>query len=100
MEISADTYVQASPDHVSCDLEGEAALLNLKTGVYYGLNHVGALVWKDLQQPIQISDVCDHLITAYPQPQREQIITDVFELLIELIDAGLVTVQPAPPAAD
>lgn len=100
MAITADTFVQASPDQVSCDLEGEAALLNLKTGVYYGLNRVGAMIWKELQSPIQISNVCDHVTTAYPQPQRDQVIADVFELLNELIEAGLVTVVPSPPAAE
>ncbi len=33
-----ETIVHTSPDQVSCDLSGEAAILKFKTGMYYGLD--------------------------------------------------------------
>ena len=40
--ISDRSIVVAAKDQVSCDLAGEAAILNMKNGVYYGLDPVGA----------------------------------------------------------
>ena len=44
MELSLDSKVMVAQDAVSCDLMDEVALLNVKDGIYYGLNPVGARV--------------------------------------------------------
>jgi hypothetical protein len=54
---SDKSRIVASRDQVSCDLSGEAALLSLKTGVYYGLNPVGARILS-LIQTTRRSDRC------------------------------------------
>jgi len=36
--IADQSVVVAVKDQVSCDLAGEAAILNMKSGVYYGLD--------------------------------------------------------------
>jgi hypothetical protein len=41
-EVTLDSIVVASPDQVSADLGGDAAILQLKDGVYYSLDPVGA----------------------------------------------------------
>ena len=33
----ADSKIVVAKDQVSCDLNGEAAILNLKNGIYYGI---------------------------------------------------------------
>jgi hypothetical protein len=40
-KLSGDSTVVVSQDQVSCELGGEAAILNLKAGVYYGLSKAG-----------------------------------------------------------
>jgi hypothetical protein len=40
--MSSDSIVVAAKDQVSSDLGGEVAILDLKVGVYYGLDEVGA----------------------------------------------------------
>ena len=49
--ISDRSVVVATKDQVSCDLAGEAAILNIKSGVYYGLDPVGARIWTLMQEP-------------------------------------------------
>jgi hypothetical protein len=41
--ISERTIVVAAAVQVSCDLAGEAAILTLQSGVYFGLNAVGVV---------------------------------------------------------
>ena len=47
----ADPVVVAARQQISCDLADEVAILNLESGVYYGIDAVGALIWNLVQQP-------------------------------------------------
>jgi Coenzyme PQQ synthesis protein D (PqqD) len=64
-------------EQVSCDLAGEAAILNLQTGVYYGLDPVGARIWNLIQQPRTVSDVLQVFLKEY-EVDSERCERDVF----------------------
>jgi len=89
--ISINSRIVVSQDQVSCDLSGEAAILNLKAGVYYGLNTVGASIWKLIQEPRTIKEIRDALLEEYDvEPKRcEQ---DILELLEELSTHELIKI--------
>jgi hypothetical protein len=88
--ITAATIVMASTDQVSCDLAGEAAILNLKNAVYYGLDPVGARVWTLVQQATTVGAVRDAILQEY-DVERERCERDLFELLHKLAAEGLIT---------
>ncbi len=89
--VSTNARVVVSQDQVSCDLSGEAAILNLKSGVYFGLNTVGASIWKLIQEPRTIKEIRDALVDEYDvEPKRcEQ---DILELLQELSNHELIKI--------
>jgi len=89
--ISATSRVMVAKEQVSCDLAGEAAILNLQTGVYYGLDPVGARIWNLIQQPRTVSDVVQVLLKEY-EVDSERCERDVFGLLQELASEGLIEV--------
>ena len=89
-----DSVVVAVTDQISCDLSGEAAILDLDSGVYYGLNSVGAFIWSQIQEPKTISAVRDALLDEYDvDPTRCE--HDIFSLLTELADRKLITIVDA-----
>ncbi len=47
--ISLESVAVASSDQISSDLLGEAVILDLKQGVYHGLDATGARIWNLLQ---------------------------------------------------
>jgi hypothetical protein len=49
MQLTPDSIVVAAEHQVSCQVEDEAALLNLQTGVYYGLDPMGAYLWAQIR---------------------------------------------------
>jgi len=63
--VREDPVVVAVRDQVSCDLEDEAALLNLKSGVYYGLNTVGARIWALVRASITVRDILETVVAEY-----------------------------------
>ena len=89
--ISTNSTIVVSQDQVSCDLSREAAILNLKSGVYFGLNTVGASIWKLIQEPKTIDEIRDALVDEYDvDPKRcEQ---DILELLQELSNHELIKI--------
>ena len=95
--ISASSIVAAAKAQVSCNLEGEAAILHLDSGVYYGLDPVGARIWRLVQAPTAVSAVLDALRTEY-DVDPEQCERDLVALLQDLVKTGLVDVRDGPAA--
>jgi Coenzyme PQQ synthesis protein D (PqqD) len=89
--ISQSTRVTISPDVVSCDLAGEVAILNMKDGVYYGLDPVGATIWNLIQKPIVLEEVRDKILEEY-DVEAEECQEDLLELIEKLVENGLVEV--------
>jgi hypothetical protein len=90
--LSADSIVVASRNQVSCDLKGEAAVLNLKNSVYYGLESVGAFVWNLVQRPRSVGELRDALLQEYDvEPGRCE--SDLLALLEKLLAEGLIELQ-------
>lgn len=94
LELSAkildlSSIVQVAPDQLSCDLSGEAAILNLSNGVYYGLDPLGARIWSLLQEPRSVATIRDTILAEYDvMPERcEQ---DLLDLLRKLQLEGLI----------
>ena len=91
--ISLNTHVKVSNDQVSCDLAGEAAILDLKNGVYYGLDPVGARVWELIQEPTEVSCIISQLLDEYDVNEQE-CSQDVVALLSELLQRELIEICP------
>jgi hypothetical protein len=99
--ITLDTIVRAASDQVSCDLDGEAAILNLKSGTYFGLDPVGAFVWNQLATPQPVSRIATAMLEHYDvEPERCH--SDLLVLLGQLNQRGLLELQPSviPPNND
>jgi hypothetical protein len=87
--LSVGSRVVASKEQVSCELGGEAAILNLKNSVYYGLDPVGARVWTLLQEPRSVMELRDAIVQEFDvTPERCE--GDLFALLEKLMAEGLV----------
>ncbi len=91
--IALSQSIVASRDHVATDLDDETVILSLKTGEYYGLNPVGAAIWKMIQVKRSLSHVRDALLKQYQGVTPEQCEADVVALVGELEELGLVEVQ-------
>jgi hypothetical protein len=90
--VSGDSTVVAAKDQVSSDLGGEVAILDLKAGVYYGLDAVGARIWSLIQEPRTVNEILNILLEEYEvEPERCE--RDLLVLLQRLADEGLIEVE-------
>ncbi len=90
--ISDRTVVVVAKDQVSCDLAGEAAILNIKSGVYYGLDPVGARIWSLMQEPRAVVDIRNAITDEY-DVEPDQCASDLASLLDKLLAEGLIEVK-------
>lgn len=88
--------ITAIADQTSVDLEDEAAILHLKSGIYFGLNEVGAFIWRFIQQPRRVGEVLAAILAEYDvTPEQAQ--HDLQSLLANLREHDLVDVHDADP---
>lgn len=92
--LSLDSVVAMTTEQVSCDLAGEAAILDLHSGIYYGLNETGAFIWDRIKTPTTVRAVRDAMANEFDvdAARCEQ---DLFSVLSEMVRRGLVVVQHA-----
>lgn len=90
--ITARSVVAVAEGAVSCDLSGEAVILHLTTGVYFGLDPVGAEVWHLIQQPHSVDQICAGLMSKY-DVDRDRCQASVIRLLERMAEHGLVQIS-------
>lgn len=96
MEITPDTVVRAVRSQVSTVLGGEAVMLELSRGVYFGLNEVGTRVWELVQEPRDVASIRDAVCEEY-EVAPDRCLIDVEGLLERMRGEGLVEVVDASP---
>ena len=71
LEILFDSPVQARPDLLWREVEGETVLLDPQRGHYYGIEGCGTRVWQLLQEETTLGDVLLCLLEEYDVEERE-----------------------------
>jgi hypothetical protein len=84
--------VRVAKDVVFRDVSGEAVLLNLATGTYFGLNEVGTRIWNLLLEHESVDDVVSRLLTEF-DVKEEVVRSDLETLIKDLRLKGLLDVH-------
>ena len=84
--------VSVNDDVMFQELDGEGVLLNLKTGVYFGLDSTGARIWRLLETHGVVSEIRDALVKEYDVPE-ERCTQDLVTLIADMKQHGLVTLS-------
>ena len=91
-DLSLDRHVRISEDAVFRELEGEAVILHLDAGVYFGLNPVGTRLWQMMGAHGQLRPVFNAALAEFDvDPQVLE--RDLLDLVARLADKRLVVVS-------
>ena len=74
------------------DLGGESVLLHLGSGLYFGLDEVGTLIWTLLSEGRSLGEIQEHVLAHY-DATAQQVEADVHRIVDELCDSGLLEVR-------
>ena len=91
-QISLEDSFAISKHAVFRDLDGEAVILDMGSGKYFGLNPVGARIWQLIEQHGGLRSVHDDLCREY-DAAPDVLERDLLKLLTELEQARLVEMR-------
>ena len=94
--LSLDSAFVIPDDVIFRELDGEANILNLATGNYFGLDEVGTRVWTLIAGSQTLGRAVDAVIAEY-DVDRTVLEADVIELAGGLLEKGLVQVNADHP---
>ena len=86
--LSIDSVFVLSKDAIFRDLNGEAVVLDLASGAYFGLNQVGTRIWQLIEQDGRLKSVLAGLGEEY-DATPQQLERDLLDLVTRLAQAGL-----------
>jgi len=92
MVASLDQSVHVAGDVVFRELDGEAVILNLESGVYFGLDAIGTRIWQLCQEHSSIRLVWEAMQKEFDE-SADTLQTDLLAFIDELSVRGLVTIQ-------
>ncbi|BAZ43122.1 hypothetical protein NIES4102_01180 [Chondrocystis sp. NIES-4102] len=91
-QITLSSLISPSKSQASSDLMGETVILELESGVYYGLNETGTLIWNLINQSKTLEEISDRILSEY-DIEPEQCNNYILKLVRDLADKGLVTIE-------
>ena len=87
-----DSRVQVNEDVLFQELQGEAVLLNLKSGIYFGLDPIGTRIWQLFAEHNALSEIAQ-IITDEYDVARDHCSGDLLKLVGDLEQHGLVSIS-------
>jgi hypothetical protein len=88
-----DSVITVPKDVLLRELDGEAVILNLVTGKYYGLDSTGTRMWNVLAQHQHVRPAFNALLDEF-EVSPEQLEKDLLALIDQLVKQGLLGIEP------
>ena len=87
--LNLDTTLRVPPHIVSRVIDDETVLLNLETGIYFGVDQVGQRIWQLVGEGRSLQSIADAIVAEYEvdAPRAE---TDVLDFARTLLAKGLL----------
>jgi len=92
--IADSATVAIAADVLGSELGSEVVMLSLRDATYYGLDDVGAEIWRLIQTPTTVADIVSALVDMY-DVDAARCRMDVISLVAALRDRRLVDVRGA-----
>lgn len=88
--MSANTLpkIARHPDMLSAEIGGEAVMMSIEKGAYFGLNPVATRIWELIEQPRTEAELVAVLLDEY-EVTAEQLASDVATFVADMIERGI-----------
>jgi hypothetical protein len=96
-DLSLNSTLKVGDDVVFRELDGEGVILNLASGIYFGLDQTGTRIWRLIEQHRRLDAVLAALGDEY-EASRDTLERDLLNLAVELSEKGLLVVVPGGAA--
>ena len=87
------TY-EIAPEVIHENIDGEVLAIDNRTGTYFSMRDVAAMVWELIGSGLSSTDISQHLASLH-DGEGEQIVREVLRFISELAEQGLITARSA-----
>ena len=90
MDMNPDTRLSIPPQVISRLVGDETVLLDLESGVYFGLDGVGKRIWESIGEGLSLGETAAVIVSEY-EVEEDQARADVTEFARDLVERGLLS---------
>ena len=87
--MNAETRLSIPPQVMSRLVDDETVLLDLASGMYFGLDGVGKRIWESVSEGGSLGETAIIISSEY-EVDEEQAFADVIKFTSELVERGLL----------
>ena len=91
-KMKLDASLSIPPQVMSRLVDDETVLLDLKSGMYFGLDGVGKRIWESVSEGKSLGETAATIAAEY-EVEEARAQSDVIEFASELIDRGLLKTE-------
>ena len=88
MTLDITASITRHPDMLSAEIGGEAVMMSIEKGAYFGLNPIATRIWDLIEQPQTIAELIAVISEEY-DVSDEQCAADVQEFVADMIERGI-----------
>lgn len=89
MNITESTRVVRNESVPTGEIDGELVALDVEKGDCFGMDRVGASIWKIADSPRTVGEIADQLVETH-DVERSRCLADILPFVGELVEAGLL----------
>jgi len=90
--IDINSTVKRNEEVFASEVDGEAVMMNIQTGKYYGLDEIGTRIWELMKEEIEVKKIINELRKEF-DVSEQQCKKDVLTLLGDLEKNQLIEVS-------
>lgn len=87
------TVIRQHPDRFAAEIDGDILMMDAHSGDYFGLNQVGSFIWKLVDTPHSVAEVCAAVRSTFAV-DAAQCEADIQDFLQQMIEANLLLANP------
>ncbi len=91
MPLELSQTITRHNDMLSAEIGGEAIMMSIEKGAYFGLNPVATRIWDLIEQPKSIAELIQTITDEY-EVSAEQAAEDVQAFVADMIERGIAQV--------
>ena len=92
MAISMKSKIIRSSHPIAEPVDDEIVMADIDAGKYYGLNDIGAAIWKKIEKKMTVEDLCRQICETY-EVTPEECSAEVIAFLKDLESRNLILVE-------
>lgn len=90
-QIGPDAVIVREESLPTGEIDGELVALDIERGECFGLDSIGADIWRLAEQPVRVGELVERLLATY-EVEPGQCLADVQRFLVELAELGMIKI--------